>query len=295
MSSVALQEPASVYNRWQICLWAVQTMRVVADTLSPLFRGMMQAIRSFLPLLLSTIAACALTLLAVHYGPASRSAPWEEFYSVFGMMYAITSGFLLVDVLNRHNSLSDIVESELNAVEDVRDFLLYIDDEQAKTKAKIKRELHEYVRSVSTEEWASMSDVHASLNSDTSKELYDVMRAVNQLRVTNDSDRIALGFLIEKLADITTLRTKRISLANQKLPPRLKLLLIFMSVILVLTFVVNGAQAIWLHMFMVASISISVHLLYMIIADLDQPFAGLWQIDKTPLEELQQTFEAGQP
>lgn len=254
--------------------------------------------RTFFPLLFSVTVMVALTwclwsmnnMVHPSHWTGGKSTPWEEFFSVFGMVYAILSGFLLVDVLNRFNKLSETMEDELNAVEDIRDFLLYIDGGQDETIHRIKKELYEYVYSVSQREWERMQRL-TKLSSDTSKELYDVMKAVNQIQVTNESDRIALQSLIQKLSNVTNFRTKRICLARQKLPTRLKLLLLFISVMLVTFFLLMGAGTMWMHMMMVGSITVSVHLLYMIISDLDYPFQGIWQIDKTPLDELVRNLE----
>ena len=249
---------------------------------------------ALLPIILSTLAAMSVAFwlnVGGYTAPVSKNlAPWEEFYSVFGMIYAIVSGFLLVEVLNRFNKLSEVVEAELNAISDVRDFLLYVDG-QEDTKQSVKKELQEYVHSVATVEWKTMNDDYAVLNSDTSKELYDVMYAVNQVQVHNESDREALHFLMSEMSSITSLRTERISIANQQLPPRLKHLLIYMSIVLVAAFVINAGMEPWIHCFMVGSITACVHLLYIVIADLNTPFTGLWTISVGPLIELSLTFD----
>ncbi len=253
-----------------------------------------QVTSALLPIIVSTLAAMSIALwLNVGDYTASVSkglAPWEEFYSVFGMIYAIVSGFLLVEVLNRFNKLSEVVEAELNAISDVRDFLLYVDG-QEDIKQSVKKELQEYVHSVATVEWSTMNDDYAVLNSDTSKELYDVMHAVNKVEVNNESDREALHFLISEMSSITSLRTERISIANQQLPPRLKHLLVYMSVVLVAAFIINAGMEPWIHCFMVGSITACVHLLYIVIADLNTPFTGLWTISVSPLIELYLTFD----
>ncbi len=249
---------------------------------------------ALLPILVSTFSAMCIAFwlnVGEHTAPVSRGlAPWEEFYSVFGMIYAIVSGFLLVEVLNRFNKLSEVVEAELNAISDVRDFLLYVDG-QEDIKRSVKKELQEYVHSVATVEWRTMNDDYAVLNSDTSKELYDVMHAVNTVEVNNESDREALHFLISEMSSITSLRTERISIANQQLPPRLKHLVIYMSMVIVAAFIINAGMEPWIHCFMVGSITACVHLLYIVIADLNTPFTGLWTISVNPLIELYLTFD----
>ena len=255
---------------------------------------MFKMLKTVFALSISVGGVLVLTFIASDYiSFSAQGGPdhWDSFFSVFGMLYAIISGFLLVDVLGRYNDLSNTFEGELNAVEDVRDFLIYVDGEQDAVKLEVKKRLSAYIRSISRKEWPAMIKGKA-LNSDTSEELYNVMKAVDKIEVTNESDRVALGSLIDRISDLTTLRTKRISLANQKLPSRLKLLTFFMSVILVLGMILVGAKELSLHMGMVGSVTFAVHLLYMIIVDLDKPFNGTWRIDKTPLDAVEKAFES---
>jgi hypothetical protein len=250
--------------------------------------------RILFPLLFSIGLSVALTLgmtLVLPGGVAiSKAAPWAEFFTVFGVIYAIISGFILLDVLNRHTDLASTVESELNAVEDLRDFLVYIDGEQDDAKFEIKQSLLEYLRSVCDREWKLMR-AKGSINADTSPELYKVMSAINRIQVTNPSDQVALASLIEKLSDITSLRTRRIILSNERLPSQLIGLLLFMSSVLVVGFACMVSTHFGLHAAMVGAITTAVHLLFMIIRDLDQPFQGAWNIRKDSLTAIRDEFE----
>ena len=86
------------------------------------------------------------------------------------------------------------------------------------------------------------------------------------------------------------MRTRRIYLANEQLPPRLRLLVFFMSTVLVVGFAVMGVANAWVHTLILVSITVSVHLLSMVLDDLDHPFYGVWNIDKSALDELTQRF-----
>ena len=153
---------------------------------------------------------------------------WGSFFNVFGVIFAIVAGFLLVTVLNRYSNLNQTIEDELNAVESVRDFLVYLDDRQQSEIDKIKRALEIYVKSVANTEWAEMSAPAIPMNSDTSEELYEVMRSGKGIKVSEERDNIVLSALIETISEITKLRTRRIALANERLPPRLRVLMLFM-------------------------------------------------------------------
>jgi hypothetical protein len=87
------------------------------------------------------------------------------------------------------------------------------------------------------------------------------------------------------------MRTRRIALANERLPPRLRLLLPFMSVALAVAFLALGVRSLGAHVFMTVALSVSVYLIYWVIEDLDHPFYGVWNIDRAPLDELIKRFE----
>ena len=99
-----------------------------------------------------------------------------------------------------------------------------------------------------------------------------------------------LAAIIENISDITKLRTRRISLANERLPPRLKLLMIFMSIVLITAFILLGVQNIYTHMAIIISLAVAIHLLYLVIEDLDHPFYGIWNINRVPLDNLVNRF-----
>lgn len=256
-------------------------------------------IRIISPLLISAALAALVLLLAKEYvqykGIFEDVAAWSAFFSVFGIVYAIVAGFLLVTVLTKYSDLNQVIENELNAIETVRDFLTYLNDENIEVKTSIKSALSHYTSSLLKKEWLEMSDPIEPMDSDTSEELYEIMRKSKKISVDTESDGVVFTAIIENISDVTKLRTRRIALANERLPPRLKILMIFMSIVLITAFVLLGVQNIYTHITILVSLSVSIHLLYMIIEDLDHPFYGVWNINRMPLEELVKRFtkEAG--
>ncbi len=217
---------------------------------------------------------------------------WGAFFSVFGVVYAIVAGFVLITVLTRYGALSQTIEDELNAVESIRDFLVYFKGVQHAPAQAVKRALANYVQAVASIEWEQMANVANSTNSDTSDELYAVMRSTGDIEPMGERDKAILSAVIANVSDLTKMRTRRISLANERLPPRLRLLILFMSVVLVASFLAVSVRSTVAHVFMTSALSVSAYLLYWIIEDLDHPFYGVWNIDRTPLEELLERFKS---
>ena len=259
----------------------------------------MKILRIGAPLVISALLIAFVGLMLRSHlryeGIETDLSSWGSFFNVFGVIFAIVAGFLLVTVLNRYSNLNQTIEDELNAVESVRDFLVYLDDRQQIEIDKIKRALEIYVKSVANTEWGEMSAPAIPMNSDTSEELYEVMRSGKRIKVNEERDNIVLSALIETISEITKLRTRRIALANERLPPRLRALMLFMSTTLVGAFVFLGVQGIFAHIYMLVTLSVSIHLLYMVIEDLDHPFYGVWNIRRGPLDELVKRFEQDVP
>jgi hypothetical protein len=255
----------------------------------------MRALKVGLPLVISgALAALVVVLLRgrIQYdGIIVDLSSWGAFFNVFGVVYAIVAGFLLVTVLNRYGQLNQAVEDELNAIESIRDFLLYLDDGQRSAKSAMKETLARYVASLATTEWAEMGDPSSSMDSDTSEELYGIIREGKGIQVTKDSDRVVISALMDNISEVARVRTRRIALANEKLPPRLRLLMLFMSFALVAAFVMMGVQGIFTHVYMLVTLTVSIHLLYLVVEDLDHPFYGVWNINRAPLDELRRRFE----
>ena len=255
----------------------------------------MKVIKTLIPLLISGLVSWLVVIFSTEHvqytGIVEDLSSWNSFFNVFGVVYAIVTGFLLVTVLNRYSALSQTLEDELNAIESIRDFLVYFRDAQREESAGMKKALARYVRSLSEEEWKQMSEPSVTVNSDTSDELYEIMRSGRVIRAEQSTDRVVLAAIVENVSEVTKLRTRRIALSNERLPPRLRILLVFMSVVIATSFVLLGVRSTAMHVFMVVVLVISVHLLYMIVEDLDHPFYGVWNVDKTPLEQLLARFE----
>ena len=254
-----------------------------------------KAFRILAPLFLSALSAGALLLLIKPYvqyeGIFEDLAIWGIFFSVFGIVYAIVAGFLLVTVLTKYSDLSQTIENELNAIETVRDFLTYLEDIPAETKRNTLVALSNYSASILDKEWGEMSSAVEPMDSDTSEELYEIMRKSKRMTPHSETDNIVFTSIIENISDITKLRTKRIALANDRLPPRLRLLMTFMSIVIITAFMLLGVKSIYTHLAIIISLTVSIHLLYMIIEDLDHPFFGIWNINKRPLDELVTRFK----
>ena len=63
---------------------------------------------------------------------------WSVFYTSYGILYAIIIGFILIGALGRYEQLKLAVDSEINVIQNIRDFLIYFSDTSSIHRAKNK-------------------------------------------------------------------------------------------------------------------------------------------------------------
>lgn len=216
---------------------------------------------------------------------------WGTFFTVYGVLYAILAGFLIVEAINKYNSLQAAIDDELNNIQDIRDLAIYLNCDPKVTK-KIIAELMDYLRYVADKDWNGMRNGCKKLDSDTSREMYEIYTAINEIEIHDKKDEISLKIMMSKMVEVTTLRTKRISLSGQKLPNGLKFLMTIMSSVLVTGFLALGVHNLFFHILMILSILASVLILHGIILDIDHPFDGTWNLSPEPYLELANKMES---
>ena len=214
---------------------------------------------------------------------------WEVFFNIFGTVYAVITGLILVEEFQRHSQLGEKLELELNALQDIRDFLDYMDhlckegsdqEAQLRAKANIRQSLFMYVVSLLSNDWKRMKNPSVYLDSDTTSELKSLIININSLVIgkKNESDKVGLSAMMSLVADITTLRTQRITLVNKTVPVQLKYLIHLMGAVLVLGVLLLGVNSLFLHMIIVLFSSSIILIIYLLFEDLHNPFQGQWKI-----------------
>ena len=80
-------------------------------------------------------------------------------------------------------------------------------------------------------------------------------------------------------------------LANDEVPPPVMNLTVFMSVLLLIGFIILGVQDFWVHIFMIVSMATTVQFIINLLVDLNNPFKGVWNISKNHYLDLEQQIE----
>jgi hypothetical protein len=214
---------------------------------------------------------------------------WGVFYTVYGVLYAIIVGFILIGALGKFDQLKMTVDSEINQIQNIRDFLAYFSENQKNAIQDVRIALSAYVHSIFETEWEEM--VKKESLPEFSGELGNVINSVSHLKSEDENDSIALTSTINALSGLTDCRTKRICLAKEEVPPPIMKLLIFMSVVLTIGFMVLGVENFIVHLFFIWSLSTTVQLIINLLTDLNNPLQGIWIIENNQYHSIKSSID----
>ncbi len=253
----------------------------------------MPKIRNIINLISSTIIVCSCSLIIDQFEHFSTIPPdtWGVYYAIVGVTFAMISGLVLVQSLERYTNLKLLFQEELNALQDIRDYLIFLDDVPMEMIDKIKLSLSHYVGSVIEKDLPNMKNKCIEY-SDTSPEMYEVIRDVDDIDINNKnrSQSVAMQGILSLIFEITTHRTKRFFVAKEDTHRTVFRLIVLMAIVIVLGLIMMDVGNIILHVFMVGTTHISLTLLIMILADLSNPFKGNWKVDLHGFELFQKTL-----
>lgn len=222
--------------------------------------------------------------------PATDEKIMEIFFSLFGVIYAIIVGFAMYIVLDDYNEIKHYIHAEVNELQDLRDYLMWVDN-QPKILQEIREKIKTYVEFIIFKDWPYMSKAQ-NADMDTPPEVYDLMKSINKIKPSNDSDVAALTRLIESIASLNNYRTDRLLSSHERLPGLIKHLIFILSLFIVFTFSLIPVSTFWVNMGLNALNSFGIAFIYFVIIDLDYPFSGVWCIKNEPYQQLLKRVES---
>ena len=126
---------------------------------------------------------------------------WGVFYTVFGVLYAIIIGFILISTLDKFDNLKRSIDSEINEIQNVRVLLKYFSDSQKEVINNVRKALLNYVNSIHSIEWENM--IKKESLPEFSSELENVIESVSHLKSEDENDNISLTSIINTLTGLS--------------------------------------------------------------------------------------------
>jgi hypothetical protein len=246
------------------------------------------------PLLIAVAPAVAVSLAGLFV--ARRFVPVEVLHSAndvignylqtLGTVYAVLLAFVVFVVWTQFDAARGHVEEEANELCDLVRTALGFPQE---FKHALCEKTHAYIAGVLDEEWPQMSS-RDDFFGDAGK-LNDLWRLIYSHHPTEGRDQALYSEFLARLNDLGDARNRRLSSARVRIPPALRVLIYFGAVMTIGSMYLFAIESATMHALSTAMLAGAIsHILY-IIEDLDNCFAGQWQVPRAPFLRAKELLE----
>jgi hypothetical protein len=203
------------------------------------------------------------------------------FLHVFGAIYGTVLAFLIFVVWGQFNGTEAGVAREARAlVELVR--LCRAGRSQG------CREVVDAVKSYGTiaseDEWKLLGEGKPCPHADNA--FLKLQEAVLRTDAETEIEMLTRDTILKVAERAASLRAERIALSNTRIPPTLWRTILFASAVLILSVALLGVSEVMLSLYMTGGLALTVSLILGVVDDMDNPFDGIYNASKKPLEEL---------
>lgn len=252
--------------------------------------------RTFLhltPVVAGTSICAVLGLLAFHelvpYADLRGSSDSVGNYlQTVGGIYAVLLAFIVYVVWGQFNDARTYVEREATALVDLHRIVSGL---PAATRVEIQRELRGYVDAVLADEWTAMADGDEATMERIGHRLEHVWVAIHGCKPCSDCQHTIYGEVLSRFNDLSDVRTSRLSASRARIPTAMRILLYLGALIIIGSIYLMSFDRLWIHVTVTAALAGAVSHILFLIRDLDDAFAGDWQVAKAPFVRARKAFE----
>lgn len=206
----------------------------------------------------------------------------SAFASMFGVLYGIIAAFILFTVWSQFNSTSHSIDAEANALKQLYRFAFYLKDENV--RREICEAIKNYTKSVI--EKGMKATAAGQRDPSTSDAFNQIFLTLRLIQPKDNQEQIVFDRILQQFKEMSDLRTKRLNESTARLPAPLQIFLSVASLAVVLTFAFPIFQNLSTAIFTMTVTSALTSLLLLVIFDLDNPFAGFWNLTAKPFERF---------
>jgi hypothetical protein len=212
-----------------------------------------------------------------------------NYLQTLGTIYAVLLAFVVIVVWQQFNDARAYVEREAN---ELLDLFRTAKGFSEPVRGKLQGHLRCYVDAVLQEEWSAMARGQRLVFARVSVLFDRVADVFHACELRLERERLLYSEAIACLNDLSDSRINRLTASCLKIPMALRILLYTGAAITVGSMYLFAVENFLLHAIMTGAMAGAVsHVLY-IIADLDDPFAGDWQVPREPFERVRAYMEA---
>jgi hypothetical protein len=211
-----------------------------------------------------------------------------NYLQTVGGIYAVLLAFVVYVVWGQFNEARGYLDREATALVDLHRTSSGL---PPRSRAAIQRGLETYVDAVLRDEWPAMAHDDEAAIERTGELLDQVWLAIHGCKPLNACQHTIYGEVLARFNQLTDLRTSRLSSARARIPIAMTILLYSGAVLTIGSVYLLAFDELWLHVLVTAALAGAIAHILFLIRDLDDAFAGDWQVAKAPFERARKTFE----
>ena len=211
-----------------------------------------------------------------------------NYLQTVGGIYAVLLAFVVYVVWGQFNEARSYLDREATALVDLHRTSSGL---PSRTRAAIQDGLRSYVDAVLRDEWPAMASGDEATIDQVAERLENVWLAIHGCKPANTCQHTVYGEVLGRFNQLTDLRTSRLSAARARIPVAMTILLYTGALLTVGSVYLLAFDQLWLHVLVTAALAGAIAHILFLIRDLDDAFAGDWQVAKAPFERARKNFE----
>jgi hypothetical protein len=212
-----------------------------------------------------------------------------NYLQTLGTIYAVLLAFIVFVVWSQFNDARQYVEREANELVDLFRTGRALPSPR---REQLHAALADYVDGVLDGEWQAMACNDRRLLDDRSNAIDGIWDTIADFRPTNDAEQVIYSDLMARINDLSDMRANRLTSACLRVPLALRVFLYTGAVMTLGSMYLFAIEHWHLHAILVAAMAgMLSHLLY-VIRDLDNCFAGDWQVPRAAFDRLKAQLAA---
>lgn len=211
-----------------------------------------------------------------------------NYLQTVGGIYAVLLAFVVYVVWGQFNDARTYLDREATALVDLHRTASGL---PSCSRSAIQAGLRDYVDAVLRDEWPAMARGDEATLDCVAELLEHVWIAIHSCKPLNDCQQTVYGEVLSRFNQLTDLRTSRLGAARARIPVALTILLYNGAVLTVGSVYLLVFESLWLHALVTAALAGAIAHILFLIRDLDDAFAGDWQVANTPFVRARKNFE----
>jgi hypothetical protein len=210
-----------------------------------------------------------------------------NYLQTVGGIYAVLLAFVVYVVWGQFNESRTYVDREATLIADLHRIAGGL---PAESRDEIRKLLRDYIDAVLNDEWSAMSKADEAVIERVGERLDKVWAVIHRCRPEDECGHTIYSEVLTSYNSLHDVRASRLTSARTRIPLALHMLLYAGALITIGSVYLLAFDRLWIHATVTAALAGAIaHILYLV-RDLDDAFAGDWQVSNAPLLRARRSF-----